>query len=662
MEKSKKHKTVVDDRTYSLSTLRARAGKPLRNAILDIYANHQSSNEKSTEFLRNLKCFFPTENGDGHFCDNDKQRGHVKIPLRKCFHPKHYVAISYPWSPSIGEPDNASRYKLEGSNIPVRDIVLDRIIRFIRYRSRDFIPFWIDQLSINQENKYEHDIGMQSMDQVYKKCKYAIGYLWAEIKTQTQVNLLRSLLSNQVVKYDPDERLPILNSGIDAEAAGEILDVLAQITDDKWWSRAWIFQEDYLAGTKMWLLIRHAKGLDKSYARNELGSLPGELVIKSNTFRKYLTWFCLALCQKASQSPFVVYKCEKMLKKAGKYNVLYQHNNGIRSTARMITTNVLKDLNSRKISVLADMLAITANVCGYDKRISVADDEDSAMSLSLGILTLCISNGEIVQDEDGRPKLYENVFDFLDSHVVNVSAPLSEGALTFIKHCRIPVDSLSSSGIHTKGILWKLSDIIHPNRFRQESVSHGENPSQRDLYRHGPSDYQQGRLWDLVELLRGRNKRRYQRLANDLARYLRLQKRLNSQNDWPTRHAMDLMAACIVGAMDAGKYLQLARPVRGPSKGHNPSYRAVFIRDKCDIQRSGPGYIFTSWAPTKEAIAQSNKCKTLAKYVSLEVAIGEMNGSEFWGLRSRKWVNGLCFFDREEKSPFVFPWPEALWS
>ena len=53
----------------------------------------------------------------------------------------------------------------------------------------------------------------------------------------------------------------------------DVLDLLVQITDDQWWSRAGIFQEDYLARTRMWLLIRHTQGLDKSH---KLGHLSGK--------------------------------------------------------------------------------------------------------------------------------------------------------------------------------------------------------------------------------------------------------------------------------------------------------------------------------------------------------------------------------------------------
>lgn len=64
------------------------------------------------------------------------------------------------------------------------------------------------------------------MDLVYKRCTFAVGYLWVEIKTQVQVDCLSSLLSGRVVKEKPNEQLPVLEEGIDAQTADKVLDLL----------------------------------------------------------------------------------------------------------------------------------------------------------------------------------------------------------------------------------------------------------------------------------------------------------------------------------------------------------------------------------------------------------------------------------------------------
>lgn len=656
MRSSAASESVVDDRACSLSTLRAQANKPLRNAILSIATHHWSANDKSVGFLQNLVCFLPTERNNEWLHHHTNRGKPTASFLKSCLRPHDYVAVFYPWNPSFDE-SKSCRYQLPDRTVPVRDTVLDRTIRFIRYKqgSRGMIPSWIDQLSIHQLDTFKHEIGMQSMDRVYKQCTYAVGHLWVEIKTQTQIDYLWKLLAGRITKYDSEKQSPILQDGINEQMADEILSLLIQITDDQWWSRAWIFQEDYLAGTKMWLMMRHVRGLDKSYAYEILGDLTDEVVIRSDVFRKHATLFCLALRQKIGQSSLATTKCDEILKKAGKYSILRQNKYGVWAMHGNMTVSVLKDLHSRRITVPTDILAITANVCDYENRILLSKKGPVSTSLSLGILALCITNGEIIHNGYGEPKPYENVFDYLSNHTLPITGPLSDRELTFIKHCRLPVISLSEFGIHTEGMLWKLSDTFHPDRLRQISIPAHKSLGERDVYRNGLDEYSRKRLLDLVKLFRKQNKRSYQCLVDDLESYLEPFKRQKTSDEWPQKFVMDLMAAHIVDAMDTGKYLQVARLVgSSPSGGRIMPYRAIFVREKHEMQRSGPGYIFTSWTCTAESVRNSTTCKRLAKYASMEVDVGKTMGHGLEGLITKTWTNGLCFFSGE-KLFFCFP-------
>lgn len=78
------------------------------------------------------------------------------------------------------------------------------------------------------------------------------------------------------------------------------------------------------------------------------------------------------------------------------------------------------------------------------------------------------------------------------------------------------------------------------------------------------------------------------------------------------------------------------------------------------MQRLGPTYIFTLWTRTNEQVRDMVECKTLAKYVSMEVSVDRVAQHGLASLRSKRWTNGLCFFDGETKSPFIFAWPESL--
>ena len=74
----------------------------------------------------------------------------------------------------------------------------------------------------------------------------------------------------------------------------EVVDLLHYITSGKWWTRAWIFQEDSRSSLKMNLLIPQSLCLSKTQAGEECCSTPGELQVNSPDFDEDSTLFCLA--------------------------------------------------------------------------------------------------------------------------------------------------------------------------------------------------------------------------------------------------------------------------------------------------------------------------------------------------------------------------------
>jgi hypothetical protein len=137
--------------------------------------------------------------------------------------------------------------------------------------------------------------------------------------------------------------------------------------------------------------------------------------------------------------------------------------------------------------------------------------------------------------------------------------------------------------------------VIHPDRLRLRSSSRGRCQSQKDVYYNRLDSYQEGRLLDVIRLLKSRC---YWKLVDDLTDYLRNYESLSLYHDeWPSRFCMYMMAAYIVNAVDAGKYLQLARPVDGSCP--RVPYRAIFVRDRHEL-RPQPPFVFTSVEKLKE--------------------------------------------------------------
>jgi hypothetical protein len=639
---------------------------PLLHSVVDIYKSHNRPNNKSIQFWKDLKCFSPQKAIAERRIQNHQTSR--QIPLELHSRENGYVALSYCWEPSNGESDKKEKYRLASKmeeRLEVRDTVFDRVFRFIRYKQAPgvMLPLWIDQLSIDQKNTLQKELAMQSMDLVYKECTYAVGYLWTQLQTQTEMDRLSELLGGRIVEQKLVDGNPVLVRGIKHEVLREVLDVLIRVTNDVWWTRAWIFQEDYLAGRDMWLIIRHDSGLRKPTAHNKLGSLPGEVVVKSDELKTYATLFCLACYNIMRRDLEVIEQCMEILRKAGKYNIIYKYQYA-KGNQRSMTIRILKDLDGRDLRHRTDLLPIVANVCSYDVRLVTKGEEIKRQSLSMSLLALYIVNGELLANFPGADELKHNVFDFLKENSLRICAPLSDGELTLIKHCRLVVHDLSPAGIHTKGVLWRLGDVVSPQCIPEGSCATTKSSYQRDLFRNGPDNYQRDRLIGLLGVLNKRrryNQRRYQSITDDLRAYLESTTSSHKHDDWPPQHAMNAMASSIVDAMDTGKHLQLAHPVGGslgPRQG--VPYRAIIVRDREDLQTKGSAYVFTSWIRTNKRREGKMESRKIAKYVSLEVGVYEDVRSGTVRLENKKWVNGLCFFEGEKKFPFVFEWPHSL--
>ena len=75
-------------------------------------------------------------------------------------------------------------------------------------------------------------------------------------------------------------------------------------------------------------------------------------------------------------------------------------------------------------------------------------------SLSLAILAQHVGNGDFINNNEDYPgDTSQNVFEFIQRQSLQINAPLSAGALSFAKHCRLYILGLSRIGIHAEGIL-----------------------------------------------------------------------------------------------------------------------------------------------------------------------------------------------------------------
>lgn len=188
------------DHDKSLEYIRGCGPRTLSKRLLEIGQGYSVANEKSLDSMEVLKCFRLAKlDSTTPRSRNASKSAMVKVleAVETNLFTGTYIAISYCWKPSPGEDEARGKYRVPSSNrrLKLRDGLLDRIIRYARYVTNQEcggkdVPFWIDQLSINQRDRDERNTKVQSMDLVYKNCKAAAGYLWVKIQTQKELDTL----------------------------------------------------------------------------------------------------------------------------------------------------------------------------------------------------------------------------------------------------------------------------------------------------------------------------------------------------------------------------------------------------------------------------------------------------------------------------------------
>ncbi|KAI1473433.1 hypothetical protein K445DRAFT_144347 [Daldinia sp. EC12] len=538
-----------------------------------------------------------------------------------------YVAVSYTWKASKEEEaeeeagkGTARSYLVESRNAgepaqpsKVRPMIWERTLNYAEYaRCRNI---WIDNECIDQENEAEKEAAIQSMHLVYSLSKWSIALLTRRVNTAEELELLFNLMCNEVSPED--------------EPA--VLDLLDDITSDLWWTRAWTFQEDYRSSTRMMLLIPHHRNLEgrKRATMPDLGDIMideivGEIGIQSAAFREQATKFCLSY-REISDNPDV---CNRIIKRATKYNVLLKDKSSTYSASRSMSPIILSDILSRGIKNESDRLAIMANCCEYGTRIDTNSLNSDGSSLSLSILAQYLLNGEIIENDPERPTrgtLKHNIHEYIYEQSLSSFRPPVHQGLTFIKGCRFINPRLTLEGTSTRGHLWRLGKVIRRKPMKTYGASY------TDLAAHlighvcdPPRTTYRGGLW------------------------------------------LTWMAKAVNEALEQGKALRLGCLVDPEFPSEFSPYTAVFIGDSRDDweDEDEVSYAFTSYQFHKE-----DTPGYIEKHVSLEVDIE-------WHRRDRssegrlpyappklyikRWLNGLCFFEGFGVEQVLFPWHPTL--
>jgi hypothetical protein len=620
-------------------------GKSVVDAILEIqenYAHEDDRPDTSDNWFRRLKCLsvYPGK--------EKALKRSVRNPEN--FSERDYIAVSYSFE-SAHESLNKHTLDFEihgpGNKAPqkfkTRDIVLERVLKYAKSDAVRCQYFWIDQECFDQNNPEEHQAAMDSMDLVYKHSDFPVALLEITFGPR-EVYLMGILVFCDCVWPSKDDSMVAM---------------LRHVQTDRWWQRAWTFQEEYLASTKMDILIRHnlRRG---THIDSRLGCIEGEVCVSAIEFRERSTNFLSKLIRRNTTSEELRKTCMSLRRTFHRYNETTEPGMG-----KAMSSIVFGDLERRKMSKSYDFLPIAANVCDY--RVRLRSDqlaelaEDLSYSVGLCALAMYLLNGEIIHHKDSiaNPAIGVGLSEYLDTICFNkLRSPPTPFELSWFKMCRLHPVRLSSEGIITRGHVWHVQAKLVTSNWKRARF--------REPQGLGLNEFERDRLLDLMDGLKQFGI--YEGLWQDLDNYLAEEARLQYPPEWPMDH-MNLMAKEIVDAICGGRNLYVATLEESPeafstfSLGDDEDGCSEMDVDSgasdseydsdSDDNQSGDDrcrQAFAIFAMGDDEVAEGKFCvftsTSRSHRVSMTVKMsGTTSESKLPLMTITGWINGLAFYD-----------------
>ncbi|KAL2066580.1 hypothetical protein VTL71DRAFT_2651 [Oculimacula yallundae] len=408
--------------------------------------------------------------------------------LRGC---DHYIAVSYCWrQPKNNDKSNPDvrSYKVytnkTGDSRPNKapNIILDRAIAYASYYGIRFI--WIDQECIEQDDRLDQEVGIQSMDIVYERSAAPIGILQTYLTSQWQLDMIGYLDSEK---------------DLDHEQVTQAIELLEQIAGDPWFSRAWILQESTSAGDCIDLLIRYDPSLSLP---ESFKGLEGELEFQFELLLQLCTFAAKELSRHhlvpasfkdgiteimsnawdavirnggnvdetvafIDQGEALMERLAKVIERILLHTPSDYWNTRIQTHRTACNAALaIMHLNNCFNSKPMDRLAILANLCQYPIRVDTTMAKLRGFPLETSLLVQGVLNGDLSLLIGLKKEVWNDLspttdgFSWVPPLVTHLDPKDSEAWIEGIQPFRLRDHHITSDGLDVLGFLWTVDGVV----------------------------------------------------------------------------------------------------------------------------------------------------------------------------------------------------------
>ncbi|KAI0555590.1 hypothetical protein F4679DRAFT_594056 [Xylaria curta] len=443
----------------------------------------------------------------------------------------HYVAVSYCW-PALQESPvakDAATYQVRELDGSVRtsralDDVLDRAVDVAN--SCGLRMIWIDQECLPQpktsadDGKHEQQLGIQAMDIVYHRALITAGLHDVTITDPLQISAIQTIMQTH------DRTRPNL---VTSDTANYTLQFLTSMLEDRWYTRAWVAQEALSAGPGLMIVLR--RGLGIAYPAKFRGDRKRYLTPQHTLDHSPREMPSEVICIPVNDFRSIIHNLKLMLQRNFLFNgqTLQRYSNQLHNLvegagqvldaaealhprlARQNSTNgiiqtfggysygtrwtvdaagALTLLKTRDCRDKEDLVAIVANMCGFDIRLDTRAVGDYG-SLREGLTALALLNGDL-------SLLVPEAYRSSNSEFIHSSLHATETGPTWM----FPLDRYPSEIDHVTVRNFNLHKLPVPPRITEKGIGLPsyvwQVDDQIDLF---PIKYQYQEIWEELKCL-----------------------------------------------------------------------------------------------------------------------------------------------------------------